>query len=275
MGEQKLAAKEPDLQKAKAAENKASDKVATDKNLMSSDETKLKKAAVKDAAAKREVEKVKAKGPVQGIKQDEAVMVGLAAESAKLSGCNTTANAVDDAKAKSTQLHDKAKEAVANVKELNKKLQKKRQQAAEENADKAAKERELKAPERMEKEINKQKARESNVKKYMKDIKNGSQEVSTKAHAKVKEMDSKESKTKANTKELSRKKDKRKQKKEEQKTKQLDAKREIQELKQENMKAQPRAAGSGKDDGCTVDGQGRTMDLKTRESCAKRKAKDL
>jgi len=273
-GEQKLAAKEPDLQKAKVAEGKAADKVSTDKNLMSSDDAKLKKAAAKDNAAKKAVEKAKAKGPIQVVKQDEAVVVGLAAESAKLSGCNQTANAVDEAKAKSAQLHNKAQEAVKNVKELHTKLQKKRKLAAQESADKAAKEKEQKAPERMHKFIMKQKSRETNVKKYIKDIKNGSAESAKKAHAKIKEMDTKESKTKATNKELSEKKDARNKARQDGKTKRLKAKEQTQELKKETAQANEKAAGSGK--GGSGKGDGCSMgDLKTRESCAKSKAKDL
>merc|ERR1712072_653731 len=61
-GEQKLAAKEPDLQKAKVAEGKAADKVSTDKNLMSSDDAKLKKQLPKTMQPRRLSRRPKQKG---------------------------------------------------------------------------------------------------------------------------------------------------------------------------------------------------------------------
>merc|ERR1712139_236337 len=89
-----------------------------------------------------------------------------------------------------------------------------------------------------------------------------------------KEMETKESKTKATNKELSEKKDARNKAGQDGKTKRLKAKEQTQELKKETAQANEKGAGSGK--GGSGKGDGCSMgDLKTRESCAKSKAKDL
>merc|ERR1712159_583823 len=195
-GEQKLASATPALQKAKVQEEKAANKASTDKDLMASDESKLTKAVAKDNAAKQAVDKANAKGPVEVVKQDEKIVVGLAAESAKLSGCNMTANAVDAARAKSKKLHNKAQAAVSKVKELHTKLKKKRELASKEVADKAAKERTKKRPELTSKAYIRIKTKEANLKQYMKNVKHGTNEVARKTHLGVQELEGKEERQK-------------------------------------------------------------------------------